>query len=245
MVRRLSRGVLVVPIVALLASHTGASVEPRASHPSILERFLSLDDPTPTQFRALRHLEAENGHFEKSAWMDVWTEGDASGFRYQIVSEDGSEYIRSHVFRTTLETERKMWASGAPDKAGFTHDNYVFEDRGSCPDGLVSLAVKPRRKDLLLVDGTLFLRPDDGELMRLEGELAKSPSFWTRRVQIVRHYQRFIGIRMPIALETVASVRIAGQSTFRMTYEYESINGQQVGTPQRRAAAHRVPAPQR
>jgi hypothetical protein len=222
-------------LVGLLVVNAGAAA-PSAQNPPILERFLALDDPTPTQYRALRHLEANNDHFEKSAWMDVWTEGDSSGFRYQIVAEEGSDYIRSRVFRATLETERKMWASGAPDKAGLTPANYTFEDRGAHPDGLASLAVKPLRKDILLVNGTIFLRPDDGELMRLEGELAKAPSFWTRRVQIVRRYQRFLGVRMPVALETTAAVRIAGQSTFRMTYEYESINGQHLSNPQSRVA---------
>jgi hypothetical protein len=224
-------------LVGLLVVNAGAAgPAPSAQNPPILERFLALDDPTPTQYRALRHLEANNDHFEKSAWMDVWTEGDSSGFRYQIVAEEGSDYIRSRVFRATLETERKMWASGEPDKAGLTPANYTFEDRGAHPDGLASLAVKPLRKDILLVNGTIFLRPDDGELMRLEGELAKAPSFWTRRVQIVRRYQRFLGVRMPVALETTAAVRIAGQSTFRMTYEYESINGQHLSNPQSRVA---------
>lgn len=237
MPRGLSRTLLITPIAALLLVHAGAAAEHHAAQgPSILERFLALDDPTPTQYRALRHLEANNDHFEKSAWMDVWTQADATGFTYQIVAEEGSDYIRSRVFRATLDTERHVWASGAPDRAGFTPENYSFEDRGTHSDGLVSLAVKPRRKDMLLVNGAIFLRPDDGELMRLEGELAKTPSFWTRRVQIVRHYQRFLGIRMPVALETTASVRIAGQSTFRMVYEYESINGQRIGNPQTRAA---------
>ena len=36
------------------------------------------------------------------------------GFRYHIVCEDGSEYIRSKVFRASLETEREMWAAGQP-----------------------------------------------------------------------------------------------------------------------------------
>ena len=40
---------------------------------------------------------------------------------------------------------------------------------------------------------------------------------------------------MPVSLESIASIRIAGESTFRMTYEYESINGQSVGTPAVRA----------
>jgi hypothetical protein len=129
------------------------------------------------------------------------------------------------VFRQTLETERAMWASGAPNRATFTRANYVFEDRGVQPDGSTSLWVKPRRRDALLIDGAIFLRPGDGDLVRLEGRLSKPPSFWTRHVQIVRCFRRFNGIRMPISLESTANVLIAGKSTFRMTYEYESVNG--------------------
>jgi len=33
-------------------------------------------------------------------------------------------------------------------------------------------------------------------------------------------------------IESVASVLIAGRSTFKMTYDYETINGRQVGSPQ-------------
>jgi hypothetical protein len=88
-----------------------------------------------------------------------------------------------------------------------------------------------------MVDGAIHLNPDDGELVRMEGRLTKTPSIWTRRVEIVRWYQRIAGFRMPTALESVANVRIAGVSTFRMTYEYESVNGQHVGQPQPRTLA--------
>jgi hypothetical protein len=203
----------------------------------VLQRFLSLDDPDPSEFRALRHLEARNDHFDKTAWMDVWTEADDRGFHYRIVGEGGSEYIRSKVFRASLETERKMWAEGTPDRAGLTVANYEFEERGMQSDGLASIVVKPRRKDVLLVDGSIFLNPDDGELVRLEGRLVKSPSFWTRRVEIVRWYRRFVGIRMPVALESTASILVAGKSTMRVSYEYETVNHQRVGTPQLRAAS--------
>jgi hypothetical protein len=235
------RGLIRSLVVALIA--TSALSHARAAGPSttgenlpILQRFLALDDPSPSEYRALRHLDASNDTFDKSAWMDVWTEAGPDGvFRYRVVSEGGSEYIRSRVFLASLETERKLWASGAPDRAALTADNYVFEDRGERCDGLAGLTLKPRRKDLLLVEGSIFLRPADGELMRMEGRLTKSPSFWTRRVDIVRWYRRLAGIRMPVALETVANVVVAGRSTFRMTYDYESVNGQRIGTPQARA----------
>jgi hypothetical protein len=238
MVRELSRSAVVVLVIfAALMIQIRAAGSPNAAEGTpILQRFLTLDDPDPTDFRALRHLEARNEHFDKDAWMDVWTEADRQGFRYRIVGEGGSEYIRSKVFRASLETERKMWADHTPDRAALTLANYEFAHRGTQPDGLTSIDVKPRRKDLLLVDGTIFLNPDDGELMRLEGRLSKAPSFWTRRVDIVRWYRRIVGIRMPVALESTASVLVAGKSTLRITYEYETVNGQRVGTPQLRAA---------
>ena len=122
-----------------------------------------------------------------------------------------------------------------------TPANYVFEDRGTQPDGLASLSVRPRRRHVLLVEGSIYLNPDDGDLVRMEGQLSKTPSFWTRRVEIVRWYQRIAGFRMPTMLESVANVRIAGVSSFRMSYEYESINGRRVGNPQPRTLARATP----
>jgi hypothetical protein len=139
------------------------------------------------------------------------------------------------VFRASLETERKMWADGSPARAALTLANYEFEDAGVQPDGLTSLTLKPRRKGELLIDGSIFVNPDDGDLVRLEGRLVKAPSFWTRRVEIVRWYKRFAGVRMPVALESVAHILIAGKSTFRVTYDYETVNGQRFGSPGPRA----------
>jgi hypothetical protein len=238
MCRRLSRSVLVGFVAALLAIHAraaGPATKASAGLP-ILQRFLTINDPDPAQFRVLRHIDAQSEHFAKSAWMDVWTEADRAGFRYRIVAEGGSEYIRSKVFRASLETERKMWADGSPARAALTPANYMFADAGAQPDGLASLTLTPRRKDDLLVDGSIYLNPDDGDLVRLEGRLSKAPSFWTRRVEIVRRYQRFAGVRMPVALESVAHILIAGRSTFRVTYEYETVNGRRFGSPQPRIA---------
>lgn len=236
--RGLSRNLPVVALIALLAVHASAA-GPASSAvvaPPILQRFLALDDPTPTQSRALRHLEAANEKLGMSAWMDVWTESDASGFRYRIVAEEGSDWIRSRVFRETLEAERRVWASGAPDKATITPANYTFEDRGEA-NGVASLNVKPRRRDMLLIDGAIFLRPEDGELLRMEGDLAKPPSFWTRHVRVSRRFQRFAGVRMPVLLEAVANIRFVGPATYRAVYEYETVNAERVGTPQLRAAS--------
>jgi len=202
-----------------------------------LQRFLARSQEPPVEYRALRRLEANNPKFNQSAWMTAWTTYDGvNGFRFTIVAEGGSGYIRSKVLRAALEGEQKIWANRDAEKATLTNENYTFDAGAPSSDGLASVTVKPRRKDVLLVDGSIFVQPSDGDLARIEGRLSKTPSFWTRRVDVVRRYQRMAGVRVPVSIESVAHVLVAGRSTFKMTYEYETINGQHVGDPQPRAS---------
>lgn len=206
---------------------------PAAAPATALERFLARADEPPVTYRALRHLEAQNPNFHLTAWMDVWTEFDhEKGLRYDVIAEGGSSLIRSRVLKAALDGERKMWSKGEPQKASFSRDNYEFQNGAATDDGLASVGVKPRRKDVLLVEGSIFVRREDGDLVRIEGKLSRTPSFWTRRVDIVRRYQRIAGERMPVSIESVAHVLIAGRSTFKMMYEYETVKGQHVGSPQ-------------
>ena len=225
------RLIVTAPIAyALLAMPAGAQQTPAAT--PIIQRVVERNDPPARQYRALRRLEAQSDKLGGSAWIEAWTEVDPpGGFRYQIVGEGGSGFVRGRVLKPWLVGEKKMWADGDPERASFSHENYTFDDRGITPDGLAWLGVKSRRKDVLLVDGSIYVNVDDGDIVRIEGRLSKSPSFWTRRVEVVRHYQRINGIHMPVAIESVAQVLIAGRSTFKMTYRYETINGQRVGDP--------------
>jgi hypothetical protein len=230
------RLIVTAPIAcAWLAGPVVAQLPPVST---IIERVVARSDPPPQQYRALRHLEAKSDKLGGSAWIDAWTEVDSrAGFRYQIVGEGGSGFVRGKVLKPWLDGEKKMWADGDPERASLSRENYAFTDRGLTPDGLAWLGVKSRRKDVLLLDGSIFVNPEDGDLVRIEGRLSKTPSFWTRRVEVVRHYQRISGVRVPIAIESVAQVLIAGRSTFAMRYEYETINGQHVGDPQPRTLA--------
>lgn len=249
---------LVFGAVVIAAVITGRGVRisgaPSAFHPPVLQRFLTEEHSTLVQYRALRHIEARNDRMGARAWMDVWTEADESGFRYTVVGQGGSSFVRSHVFDNALETERDMWQQGAATRASISAANYEFEqceeldgiaaDLAAHPEltAAACIGLKPRRKDVLLVDGSIFLRTDNSDLLGISGSLSKSPSFWTRRVDISRRYARVGGVRVPVALESVASLRFAGNSTLAMTYEYESVNGHVVGNPhvvERTEAANR------
>ena len=64
---------------------------------------------------------------------------------------------------------------------------------------------------------------DGRELLRVEGVLSN----------VIRHYARLDGVRVPIATESVAKVKLAGMSKLNVRYEYESINGRTVSSAAR------------
>ena len=200
-----------------------AGVEPA------LQRFLSRPDEPVTQYRARRVLTGHNPRFKMQGGIEAITELSADGrFTYTIVSETGSDYIREKVLEPILETEAKVLASGDPSRSALTTENYDIGGGELAEPGIVKLFAKPRRKEVSLIDGAVFITSDDADLVRVEGRMAKNPSFWTTRVNIVRRYDRIAGIRVPVSLDSTAQIRFAGESSLSMTYDYEMINGKQL-----------------
>jgi hypothetical protein len=180
------------------------------------------------------HASTDKGKHE--AWLDAWTEVKDGRFSYEIVAERGSEMVRGKVLRSMLHREQELVNSGNTEKGDLTAANYEFSEAGRDEDGSRVVQIKPRRNDVLLVDGRAVL-DDGGDLVRVEGKLAKNPSFWTSLVNIVRRYARIGGVRVPIATETTAKVKMVGTSKLQVLYDYESINGQPVRITDRRSAA--------
>ena len=211
---------------------TGTPVHVRTGAPSnVVERFLSSPGEPLVSFRALRRLAAASRGGRMQASLTAWTSLDPDrGFQYDVVEETGSGMIRSRVLRAALEAERQTRASGDGSKGALTEVNYEFGAPDTGDDPLVTVAIRPRRQDTLLVKGSIVLTRDEADLVRLEGTLVKRPSFWTRRVDVVRQYARVAGIRVPVSMASTADVLIAGRSTFSMDYEYESVNGQHLTT---------------
>ncbi|HEX7139595.1 MAG TPA: hypothetical protein VF219_17210, partial [Vicinamibacterales bacterium] len=124
-----------------------------------------------------------------------------------------------------LEAEQAAVSSGDRDQAALTVANYEFLGMSPAPVNLVKVDVRPRRKHVMLVDGSLFLEAESADLVRIEGELSRRPSLWTRNVKIQREYARVEGVHVPVAMSSTASVLVVGTSTFSMTYKYVEVNG--------------------
>jgi hypothetical protein len=219
-----------------LAVAAGAATAPTAEVPALRGSAPTLVEAGLHEYRALRRMHALSERFDHEGWMDAWTEFDAQGFRYRIVAERGSNTVRNKVLRALLAREQELIANGDFGRGEVTEDNYTFGAETSGPDGVRYVLIKPKRKDVMLIDGRMVISAE-GDLLRVEGLLSKNPSFWTSQVYVVRHYARVDGVRVPIATESLAKVKLAGRSRLDVTYEYESVNGRPVKAATLAAAA--------
>jgi hypothetical protein len=199
--------------------------------------FFARQEEPLRSYRAFRRMHAWSEKFNQEGWLEAWTELKDGRFEYQIVTERGSDTIRNRVLRTVLKREQELVNSGDTERAELTPENYQFAEAGRDSDGTHVVQITPRRKDVLLVDGKMVLSPDGGELLRVEGRLAKNPSFWTSLVNIVRHYARLGGVRVPVATESSAKMKFAGNAQLEVAYEYETVNGRPVSLSAQRQAA--------
>jgi len=219
------------PVVAALVILFAAAL-PRAernvqpTRDQTLGRFFAPTTPPLVSYRAHRRLAAATRGGKMTASLEAVTSLDPSaGFTYQVLSEEGSSIILHHVLRPALDAEQKAVKGDSSRQSALTTDNYDFLDISPASDSLVKVDIRPRRKHMMLIDGSLFLKPDNSELVRVEGALSARPSFWTRKVRIVREYAEIGGVHVPVSMRSVADVLIVGSSTFEMTYEYDEING--------------------
>lgn len=187
-----------------------------------MERFLARQ-ATPHAYRGSRHLEAAGSG--QRGWLEADTAFTmAAGLQYEVTAEGGSGFIRSRILRSLLQEEQQLIASGGSAGVAISPANYRLTPGAIDAQGLARVVLQPLRKEKPLIVGQLFLAPDDGRIVRIEGRLARNPSFWVTRVDIVRTYRRINGVAVPVLLESTAQLRFLGRSTLRMTYAYSEIN---------------------
>jgi hypothetical protein len=222
---RIAVPLLAIPVMVLwsLAPTAAEKSAPSSQLDTILAKFNGGPQPT---YRAFRRLEAGNPNSSKHGWLEVWTEHrPGAGFTYTVVREGGYDYVRNKVLRGVLKGEAELIANGKPLRAPLVPRNYDIEDGGTTEAGLMRLLLHPARKSEGIVRGSALVERDGGAVVRIEGRLVKSPSFWVRDVDVTWKFTRVGDAIVPTELASSARVVFYGRQPFRMTYDYEMIEG--------------------
>ena len=199
------------------------------------ERVLARsNNVAPPPYKAFRRLEGGVKDSDKHGWLEAWTEYQPGrGLSFEVVREGGSEYVRNKVLRGMLSSEQELIAQGKRVRTSLDSKNYLFEEGGMTDAGLHRILMVPIKKSDGLVDGSVFVEPETGLIARLQGRLVKSPSFWVRDVDVTWKFTRMGNAIVPTELSSSARVMFYGRQPFKMTYQYETVDGRSVAAATR------------
>lgn len=146
-----------------------------------------------------------------------------TGKSYTILSQSGSETIRSLVLGTVLDTEKRVNQPGTREGSWITSANYEIKLKSARPvplngrDCLV-LSLTPKRKVPYLIDGTIWVDSKDYSTVQIQGTAAKSPSIFTGPTQLMRQYANVDGFAEATHARAVSNSFLFGQTVVTIDY---------------------------
>ena len=173
-------------------------------------------------YTAMRRYELENRGHHKRAEMLVRVTGHEDGSRtFETLSASGWGVVLKHVFPRLLEAEVESSRPDARDRSRVTPENYSFEMLGTeeVRDRLAYvMAIEPKTKNKFLMRGRIWVDAEDYAIVRIVGQPAKNPSFWTKSVHFTHEYKKNGIFWFPMRDDSVNDVRIVGTTEMRIEY---------------------------
>lgn len=116
------------------------------------------------------------------------------------------------VIRHILDHE--VDATRDPQQMMVNDENYTFAFAGEgAVDGhsCYKLNIKPKQQRKELMKATIWIDQDSYRIMRMDGEPAKSPSFWVKEVHIVLEFGEVAGMWLQTDAQAMARLRFGGE----------------------------------
>ena len=134
---------------------------------------------------------------------------------FKAVRFSGDKFVKTGVINHLLQSEVDHLQKDDLSLTALTPANYKFSYKGgSDVDGHVVhvFQVKPRKQRAGLFKGRVYLDAYNGSLVRVEGSVVKSPSFFVKNVEFVQDYTDVSGFTFPAHVHSEARARIVGRA---------------------------------
>jgi hypothetical protein len=186
-------------------------------------------------YRCQRHYKVDYRGFAgaRVAEMQVemtFTAPDRKDFR--VISQSGTQWLINRVLLKLIESEKEAWQQHR-NEFELNAKNYEFAllETQVAKNGVVYvLSVNPREKSKYVYRGKIWVDGTDFAVVRLEGEPAKSPSFWISRTQITHIYSKIGDFWFPQHNESVTQARFSGKAVLTIDYFDYKITAARPGT---------------
>jgi hypothetical protein len=139
----------------------------------------------------------------------------------------GDGFVKNNVIARLLQSEVDHVQKDDPAATAITPANYKFAYKGMnrINNRLVhTYQVKPQKKKVGLFKGRIHLDACTGTLVRAEGSVVKSPSFFVKHIEFVQEYADVQSFTLPVHVHSEAKARIVGRTIVDITHrDYQPI----------------------
>jgi hypothetical protein len=212
-------------LLSTLALAAGDPGEPQPSADEVVSRMIERDQKRQAAFdsyTARRRYILENDRHHKRAEMLVRMKCLNDGSKqFEVVSSAGWGSARKHVFPRLLSAEVDASQPGSRDRSRIIPQNYTFTMVGADTVNdrrAYVIAATPRTANKYLMKGKIWVDAEEYAIVRIEGQPAKSPSFWVKSVHFVHTYGKQGSFWLPVSNNSVTDVRIFGGTELKIEY---------------------------
>jgi hypothetical protein len=134
---------------------------------------------------------------------------------YHIQKASGSKR-GEQIVRRLLDREVKASSPESETRSALTRENYDFIYLGETlfdGEACFRLELKPKKKAIDVIAGEALVDKKSFFIRRIEGDIAKTPSWWLKRVHVILLFADFQGAWLQTSMQAVADVRLVGQHT--------------------------------
>jgi hypothetical protein len=133
----------------------------------------------------------------------------------------GDTFVKSNVIVRLLESEVEHVHRREQSQTAINSINYKFAYKGTAQIGGTRVHVyelKPREKRTGLFKGRIYVDASNGELVRAQGRIVKSPSFFIKKISFVQDYATIDGFTLPTHMHSEAETRLVGKAIVDITH---------------------------
>ena len=126
----------------------------------------------------------------------------------------GDGFVKNNVITRLLQSEVDHLQKDDSSETAITPANYKFSFKGTVElnDRLVHVyQTKPRKKRVGLFKGRIFLDAYTGALVRAEGSVVKSPSFFVKKIEFMQDYVDYGMFTFSAHMHSDARTRVLGR----------------------------------
>jgi len=199
-------------------------VPPEGSGAEVLQRYLTASETQKSAMRGMRSdvdIDAKLPKLKKEGRLHALRSISKVGqVTYRMLGFSGDNTIKKDVIARYLNAE--VQAQGNGQDLSITPANYKFKFRGlQGHDGqqVYVFSVAPRKKEVGLFKGEIWLDPATCMPLREQGRFVKNPSIFFRRMEFVRTYDIQDGVSRPLHIDSVVQTRIVGPVELSINFD--------------------------